>query len=125
MGKSLNEVLMGVVKPQLTEVAEPTAGDEIAFKKKHEVELKDDPNAEEEQFTGGTEKDLSRKADYQDGEDEEVYEDVAVGQAERKANMHLLSTGYTHRGDTRLGHKRYLSHYSHEAERWHHLSCRH
>ncbi len=58
----------------VTEVAQPKGEDEIDFKAKHELELIDEPNAEESQFDGGTKKTKPRKADYVDGEDEAVYE---------------------------------------------------
>lgn len=58
----------------VTEVAQPKGEDEINFKAKHEIELIDEPNAEESQFEGGTKKTKPRKADYVDGEDEAVYE---------------------------------------------------
>ena len=60
----------------VTEVAQPKGEDEIDFKAKHELELIDEPNAEESQFDGGTKKTKPRKADYTDGEDEAVYEET-------------------------------------------------
>jgi len=65
-------------KKILSEIAQPKAGDEINFKAKHEIELQDYPTDEESIeniFKGGMNgKDMSRPADYDAGEDEEVYE---------------------------------------------------
>ena len=73
----------------VTEVAQPKAEDEIDFKAKHELELIDEPNAEESQFDGGTKKTKPRKADYVDGEDEAVYEAL-------KAYVSLDADGTAH-----------------------------
>jgi hypothetical protein len=78
---------MKTFKDIINEVAEPKGGDEKRFKAKHVVAKYDHPiedGAEENQFKGGTKKDKSKKASYEDGKDEEVYEGYA-SDAQRKA----------------------------------------
>ena len=58
----------------LSEVAQPKAGDEINFKAKHEIEMFDYPSDVENQFRSKKGKTPARKADYNAGEDEDVYE---------------------------------------------------
>ena len=58
----------------LSEVAQPKAGDEINFKAKHEIEMFDYPSDVEDQFRSKKGKTPARKADYNAGEDEDVYE---------------------------------------------------
>lgn len=65
----------------ISEVAQPKAGDEIDFKKKHidNTEFWGDPNTFDSQHTGDTRnpyigKKIKRIADYDNGEDEDVYE---------------------------------------------------
>jgi len=78
---------MKTFKDIINEVAEPKGGDEKRFKAKHVVAKYDHPiedGAEENQFKGGTKKDKSKKASYEDGKDAEVYEGYASA-AQRKA----------------------------------------
>lgn len=79
----------------LAEVAQPRGEDEIDFKAKHEIELIDEPNSEEEQHSGGTEKCKPRKADYVDGEDEAVYESDNQKYSWALINQALMATGHT------------------------------
>ena len=68
---------MKTFKEIISEVAEPKGGDEKRFKAKHVISKQDHPiedGAEENQFKGGTKKDKSKKASYEDGKDAEVYE---------------------------------------------------
>lgn len=58
----------------ISEVAQPKAGDEIAFKDKHEIEMYDYPVDVENQFRSKKLKAPKRRADYDKGEDEDVYE---------------------------------------------------
>lgn len=83
MLKSLeNKLKEGFVEPRtmktykqlIAEVAQPIPQDEKKFKDKHKIEKSDHPVAADDQFTGDTKKDKSRKADLQKGEDEKVYE---------------------------------------------------
>jgi hypothetical protein len=71
----------------LSEVAEPKAGDEKAFKDKHIVTKVDYPVDVEDQFTGGktVKKAPKRRADHDVGEDSEVYE--AMDPVNKKAAM--------------------------------------
>jgi len=63
----------------VSEVAEPKAGDEKHFKDKHVVTKVDYPVDVEAQFTGGKiVKAPKRKADYDKGEDEIVYEETFI-----------------------------------------------
>lgn len=81
---------MKTFKDIINEVAEPKGGDEKRFKAKHVVAKYNHPiedDAEENQFKGGTRKDKSKKASYEDGKDAEVYEeaDVRTKRADKKA----------------------------------------
>jgi len=69
-------------KKYINEVAEPKPEGERNFKKKHtdNIDKKDHPVAKETQFSGGKEKDRSRKADRAKGEDEAVYDRTVVGE---------------------------------------------
>jgi len=58
----------------LSEVAQPKAGDEIHFKAKHEIEKFPHSHAGDETFKGSTKKMPKRRADYEKGNDEDVYE---------------------------------------------------
>lgn len=71
----------------VSEVAEPKAGDEKAFKAKHIVTKVDYPVDVEDQFTGGktVKKTPKRIADHEAGEDEKVYE--AIDPVNKKAAM--------------------------------------
>ena len=62
----------------VSEVAQPTSGDELNFKEKHIIDHILDPNSEEEQFTADDIKRATRRADYTDGDDAEVYEGVTL-----------------------------------------------
>ena len=58
----------------LSEVAQPKAEDEIHFKAKHEIEKLPHSHAGDETFKGSTKKMPKRRADYEKGNDEDVYE---------------------------------------------------
>ena len=58
----------------LAEVAQPLSGDELNFKYKHGLVIHDDPNATEDNFTGGDIRKFKNLADYAPGEDKAVYE---------------------------------------------------
>ena len=76
----------------IKEVAEPKPEGEKNFKRKHtnNVDKKDHPVANDSQFTGGTSKDKSRKADVSKGEDEENYDSVeeATGAWKKDTGWH-------------------------------------
>ena len=57
----------------ISEVAQPRSGDEQNFKDKHEIEFIDHPESEEGQHTASTYR-KRRIADYDEYEDEDVYE---------------------------------------------------
>jgi hypothetical protein len=59
----------------IAEVAQPKSEDELDFKDKHEIEFIDHPESEEHQHTA-EKKSPKRRADYKDGEDMAVYEDL-------------------------------------------------
>jgi hypothetical protein len=69
---------MKTFKDIISEVAQPKGGDEKAFKAKHVIQKINHPAAKEGQFTGepSVKKDKSKKASYEDGEDEAVYEET-------------------------------------------------
>ena len=62
----------------ISEVAQPNAEDELNFKQKHVIDHILDPNAEEDQFTADHIQKFKNRADYADGEDHDVYEDVTL-----------------------------------------------
>jgi hypothetical protein len=61
-------------KKIISEVAQPKAADEIDFKAKHEIEMYDYPVDVENQFRSKKPKAPKRRADYEKGDDMEVYE---------------------------------------------------
>lgn len=67
---------MKTFKQLVNEVAEPKAGDEKRFKAKHVVAKYGHPAAEDEQFASKKAKDKSKRASYENGEDEDVYEEA-------------------------------------------------
>ena len=69
---------MKTFKDIINEVAQPKGGDEKSFKAKHVIQKINHPAAKEGQFTGepSVKKDKSKKASYEDGEDEAVYEET-------------------------------------------------
>lgn len=74
---------MKTFRKLLSEVAQPKAGDEKHFKDKHVVEKIPHPHADDETFKGSTKKDKTRRADYEPGQDEDVYEALdPVGKAD-------------------------------------------
>lgn len=66
--KSFKDMLDETVNP-------PKSPDEKRFKDKHVVDKKEHPVATETQFTSDKKKDASKKASYNPGEDEAVYEE--------------------------------------------------
>jgi hypothetical protein len=65
---------MKTLRQIVLEVAQPKSGDEKHFKDKHIVTKIDHPVAPDHVFTGKTVKAPKRRADYDKGEDEAVYE---------------------------------------------------
>ena len=65
---------MKTLRQIMSEVAQPKADDEKHFKDKHIVDKVDHPAAPGHAFTGSTKKAPKRIADYDEGEDETVYE---------------------------------------------------
>jgi hypothetical protein len=64
---------MKTFKQLIAEVAQPKSEDELNFKDKHEIDFIDHPESEEHQHTA-EKKAPKRLADYDGGEDEDVYE---------------------------------------------------
>lgn len=60
-------------KQLIAEVAQPKSEDELNFKAKHEIDIIDHPESEEEQHSSNKTR-AKRRADYDDGEDMAVYE---------------------------------------------------
>ena len=80
---------MKTFKNILSEVAQPKAGEEKAFKDQHEVELIKHPVALDAQFTGDIEGMPAKKkkpADYAKGEDEKAY-DQAYSEKDKPFKM--------------------------------------
>lgn len=67
----------------LETVDQPKDGNERAFKRKHFVQKFDYPVENENVFTAvGIEKDRTKDASYEDGEDEDVYEEADLSEAD-------------------------------------------
>lgn len=64
---------MKTFKQLIAEVAQPNNEDELNFKEKHSIEVTPHPHSKEHQHTA-EKKSPKRRADYDEGEDEEVYE---------------------------------------------------
>ena len=73
---------MKTFKTILSEVAQPKAPEEKAFKDQHKVELIDYPSPDSEQIFKGTIKPKKRFADYVKGEDEKAYDQAYVDKVE-------------------------------------------
>ena len=74
---------MKTFKDIVSEVAQPLAGDEKRFKEKHKVNTIGDPQNNGDKLYKGSEieKDKTKKASYEDGEDSKVYEEVEMDEA--------------------------------------------
>ena len=70
----------------------PKSEDEKRFMDKHVADKKDHPEAEESQFTSKAKK-AKRSADYEEGEDEEVYEETELEEATFKPGIMKLKDG--------------------------------
>lgn len=70
----LEEMIVNSIRKSLSEVAPPRSRNERKFMDQHTIEFYPHPVALDSQFTGTIQKDTSRIADYQPGEDEEVYD---------------------------------------------------
>ena len=64
---------MKTFKQLIAEVAQPKSDDELNFKQKHAIEVIDHPASKETQHSA-EKRSPRRRADYDDGEDEDVYE---------------------------------------------------
>jgi hypothetical protein len=64
---------MKTFKQLIAEVAQPNNEDELNFKQKHSIEVMDHPVSKENQHSA-EKKSPKRRADYDEGEDEDVYE---------------------------------------------------
>ena len=74
---------MKTFKKLISEVAQPKPEDEKHFKEKHVVDKIPHPHADDTTFKGTTKKDKTRRADYETGQDEDVYEALdPVGKAD-------------------------------------------
>lgn len=104
-------------KQILSEVAEPIAGDEINFKKKHIIQRFYDPAGNDDAFTGNvsTEWDMIdgkrfyNRADYHDGEDEDVYESadgtMPYNTALDLSDKHAVAATYHKKAGNSIGHR--------------------
>ena len=81
---------MKTFKALISEVAEPKAGDEKRFKDKHVAAKIDHPSAEEDQFTAGKVKKKKNPASYEKGEDEAVYEEKDMSDAQLKKREEIV-----------------------------------
>lgn len=85
---------MKTFRQLVNEVAEPKGGDEKNFKDKHIVAKYPHPRAEDEQFVAkNVKKDKSKKASYEEGEDEEVYEEVEYIDEDMFTGLQRLKDG--------------------------------
>lgn len=81
---------MKTFKALISEVAEPKAGDEKRFKDKHVAAKIDHPSAEEDQFTASKVKKKKNPASYDKGEDEAVYEEKEMSDAQLKKREEIV-----------------------------------
>ena len=88
----VNERLAAAIEGIHETVAPIKSEDEQRFADKHVVDKKDHPEAEESQFTSKAKK-ARRKADYDEGEEEEVYEEVELEEATFKPGNMKLKDG--------------------------------
>ena len=68
-------------------VYSPKSPDEKKFVAKHVVDKKEHPVATKTQFVSNKTKDISKKASYKKGEDESVYEEMAVAQTKKREEI--------------------------------------
>jgi hypothetical protein len=84
----IKSIIAASIKKYFTEVAQPKSPNEQRFVDQHTIEFWPHPVAFDSQFDGTIQKDTSRDADYQPGEDEAVY-DQAYGEE-------AVTTGFAH-----------------------------
>ena len=70
----IKSIVATAIKKYFTEVAQPKSPNEQRFVDQHTIEFWPHPVAFDSQFDGTIQKDTSRDADYQPGEDEAVYD---------------------------------------------------
>lgn len=80
----IKSIVATAIKKYFTEVAQPKSPNEQRFVDQHTIEFWPHPVAFDSQFDGTIQKDTSRDADYQPGEDAAVY-DQAYATEETKA----------------------------------------
>lgn len=95
---------MKTFKQLIAEVAQPNNEDELNFKAKHSIEVMDYPASEESQHSA-KKKSPRRRADYAEGEDEEVYEATKLDPV-GKANKDIDNDGDTDKSDEFLHARR-------------------
>jgi hypothetical protein len=93
----------------ISEVAQPTAGDEINFKEKHIIDHILDPNSEEDQFTADKIKKFANRADYKKGEDMAVYEGVTLSRRDvpGQEDEDIDNDGQRTKADAQLRYRRH------------------
>jgi hypothetical protein len=84
----IKSIVATAIKKYFTEVAQPKSPNEQRFVDQHTIEFWPHPVAFDSQFDGTIQKDTSRDADYQPGEDAAVY-DQAYGEE-------TVKTGFAH-----------------------------
>lgn len=80
--KSIRDIIKETVNP-------PKSPDEQNFVDKHEVEVQAHPKAEDDQFKAKAKKDKTRKADYDEGEDADMYEEMTPAQMKKREEIVL------------------------------------
>lgn len=95
---------MKTFKQLIAEVAQPNNEDELNFKAKHSIEVMDYPASEESQHSA-EKKSPRRRADYAEGEDEDVYEAKKLDPV-GKANADIDNDGDTDDSDEYLHARR-------------------
>ena len=95
---------MKTFKQLIAEVAQPNNEDELNFKAKHSIEVIDHPASEESQHSA-EKKSPRRRADYEEGEDEDVYEEKKLDPV-GKADADIDNDGDTDKSDEYLHARR-------------------
>ena len=97
----IKSIIAAASKKYFTEVAQPKSPNEQRFVDQHTIEFWPHPVAFDSQFDGTIQKDTSRDADYQPGEDEAVY-DQAYNESYIKTTRTSTGGGTVHHGGGRI-----------------------
>lgn len=94
----IKSIIAAASKKYFTEVAQPKSPNEQRFVDQHTIEFWPHPVAFDSQFDGTIQKDTSRDADYQPGEDEAVYDQAYNESVEVSHDRYVRSHGKKAKG---------------------------